>query len=315
MSQKWPQLGDNRPASWHMDWNAQLQDAALTRPKTGSTQFSAGSENNENDENDGQTSVSVISELVPQQPGRARQRHSGDRRRAAPPALPLHERSASEDNRLKEIRVVPYTPPRLDSQQEVPQSALLPQGQASSASPNSSQRRRRRQRQRRRRSKDRDSHDGNNLSDDSDQTTATASSRRASRPTSLASRGSWGPSAILAEAGGSASSFSASARASPVSPVPTSPGSRASSSRTVVAGGSSISGAKKGKAKNEGHVSHPVLSEKSQNVVMGGGRRAITTKSEFGAKLNQEDYTDSRPGSALSASVQPPQQPQQPQQY
>ncbi|CAK7213721.1 hypothetical protein SCUCBS95973_001895 [Sporothrix curviconia] len=291
MSLRWPQLGNNRPTSWHLGWSTQPQgDSGSAGPKTASSRFNADGRNDENNENDGQVPAGNMSNFAAQQSDQTRQRDwSG--RRAQPPALPLHERSASESNRLKDIRIVPYSPPRLDSQQEAPQSAQQPQASASG-----SPRRRRRQRQRRRRSKDRDGLDGDNGSDDSDQTTTTVTSRHNSRPTSWASRGSWGPSTVLAGAGASTSSPSASARASP---APGSPGSKASSSRTVIVGaGGGAGGAKTGKARNDGHAAHSVLSEKSRNSVMGSGKWANDRK------LDKEGYADNGPGSALSTPVE-----------
>ncbi|CAK7232151.1 hypothetical protein SBRCBS47491_008172 [Sporothrix bragantina] len=296
MSLRWPHLGNNRPTSWHLGWSSQPQDdSASAGPKSASSRFNT---DGGNDENDGQASVGTMSDFVPQQPDRDRQ---GDwsGRRGPPPALPLHERSVSESNRLKDIRIVPYSPPRLDSQQEAIQDAQQPPRPAS-GSPGSSPRRRRRQRQRRRRSKDRDGQDGGNSSDDSDQTTTTVTSRRNSRPTSWASRGSWGPSTVFAGAGASASP-SASARASP---APRSPGSKASSSRTVIVGDGGAGGAKAGKARNEGHAAYSVLSEKSRNSVMGSGKWANATNRGNDGKLDKQGYADSGPGSALSTPVE-----------
>ncbi|CAK7223525.1 hypothetical protein SEUCBS140593_005265 [Sporothrix eucalyptigena] len=284
MSLRWSQLGINRPTSWTSGLNTQAQDDSESAgPKTAPSRFNTSGENNEND---GQTLIDTMSGFAPQQPDRDRQRDwSG--RRAAPPPLPLHERSASEGNRLTDIRIVPYSPPRLDSQQEALQGTLqLPASGTASGSPSGSPRRRRRQR--RRRSKDRDG----NGSDDSDQTTTTVTSRRTSRPTSWASRGSWGPSTVLAGAGASGSPSG--------SPAPGSPGSKASSSRTVLVGG----GTKTSKGRNEGHAVQSVLSEKSRNSVMGGGKWANATKSGNDGKLDKEGYAGNGPGSALSTPVE-----------
>ncbi|KAL1889805.1 hypothetical protein Sste5346_008663 [Sporothrix stenoceras] len=304
--------GFDRPTSWHPGFFNQPPDngndtnSASAGPKT------AASLQLENDENGSPAPIRIMSGFSASQqqhPDRERQRDwSG--RRAAPPPLPLHERSASESNRLTDIRIVPYTPPRLDSAQQEAQSA---QGQhfsgplsgptsgPPSRSSSSSPRRRRRQRQRRRRSKDRDGNNGSdsNGGEDSDQTTTTTTSRRISRPTSWASRGSWGPSSVFA---GATSARAASPSASTSgSPAPGSPGSKASSSRTVVSGKSGKTGRTGGKAS--------VLVEKSRNSVI-GTKWANATRSGNGngndgkPPLDKEGYAFSGPGSALSTPVE-----------
>lgn len=313
MSLRWTPPGIDGPTSWNPGSSNSKQpqdDSASAGPKTAaSLQPNAGDENDENGRNGGQLPIRIMSGFsAQQQPDRDRQRDwSG--RRAAPPPLPLHERSASESNRLTDIRIVPYSPPRLDSAQQETQGAGAQQlSGPASGSPSSSPQRRRRQRQRRRRSKDRDNNGSDsNGGEDSDQTTTTTTSRRISRPTSWASRGSWGPSTALAGAGAGVGASAPPSASTSASPAPGSPGSKASSNRTVVSGKSGRSG-KTGKARNEGHAghSHSVLSEKSRNSVM-GAKWANATRSgngNDGKPLDKEGYAASGPGSALSTPVE-----------
>ncbi|ERS97164.1 uncharacterized protein SPSK_02146 [Sporothrix schenckii 1099-18] len=291
--------GIDRPTSWHQAFgNQQPQyDSVSAAPETEAClPLNADDSNDTNGQNGRKLPIRTMSAFsAHQQLDRERQRDwSG--RRATPTPLPLHERSASESNRMTDIRVVPYSPPRLDSAPQEVQSGLQLPGPVS-GSPSSSPRRRRRQRQRRRRSKDHDNNDSDsNGGEDSDQTTTT--SRRFSRPTSWASRGSWGPSTALAGAGASPSASTSA------SPAPGSPGSKASSSRTVVSGQSGKP-AKAGTGKT-GKAGHSVLSEKSRNSVMGAKWANVTRSGNGndGKPLDKEGYASSGPGSALSSPVE-----------
>lgn len=271
----------------------QTQDEfALAEPGPPLLLFNA---DGENDEIHGQAEAKLNLKHKPQHP-------EWD----SPPVLPFHERSASNTNHPRIIRIVPYMPPRPDAQtlpdshREAPQNVQYTSAQVST-SPGSSPRRRRRQRQRHRRSKDQNSNEYRTDSSGSDQASTTVSSRNNSRPSSWANRGSWGSSNVLAWAGALPSSTFTTRRSPPGSPG--SPGSPLSSSSTVTVGGS----AQKAQVKDEGHAVHSVLAEKSRNVLMGSAKRAIVvTQTGIDLKLGKELYAvNSESEPALLTPVQP----------
>ncbi|EPE07276.1 serine-rich protein [Ophiostoma piceae UAMH 11346] len=224
-------------------------------------------------------------------------------RHPAPPSLPLHNRTPS-DNNHQAIRMVPYSPPRLESQlsqysqnsqtshnsqtsqlrssqSQHSYSLSLPlQGRASPtpSSPRSPPRRRR-QRQRPRQSRELDglltnSDDIEGGANDSDRTATTVTSRRskAKRPSS------WGPAAAFAAAVSAVTGAASS-------------GSRSGSSPISMT--SSVSPGNDGDRSDRDQRQGSILSEKSRNIMISGNW----------PNAKKEGYVSSGLGSALSMPV------------